>query len=126
MKNLAKPVIGFFATLMGAAVVVCLFYYAAWAKEPAPVISVDKTPIVRDAKAVSSFAPVVKKAAPSVVNIFSTQIIHMRRSRVPFDDPFFRQFFGGPSGQGDGNQQERTRQEHSLGSGIIISPDGYI
>jgi serine protease Do len=126
MKNLAKPVIGFFATLMGVAVMGCFFYYAAWAKEPAPAISVDKTPLVRDAKATSSFAPVVKKAAPSVVNIFSTQIVHMRRSRVPFDDPFFRQFFGDPFGQDDGSQRERTRRERSLGSGIIVSADGYI
>jgi serine protease Do len=119
--------VGFFAALMGAAVMVCLFYYAAWAKESTPVINVDQTPIVRDAKAVTSFAPVVKKAAPSVVNIFSTHIIHERLYRNPmFNDPLFRQFFGDPSGQDDGNQRERTRREQSLGSGIIISPDGYI
>src|ERR1035441_10047338 len=125
MKSLPKPVVGFIAALMGAAVMVCLFYYAAWAKESAPVINVDTTPIVRDAKAVTSFAPVVKKAASSVVNIFSTQIVHIRRNRA-FDDPFFPQFFGDPFGQGEGNQRERTRREQSLGSGIIISPDGYI
>jgi serine protease Do len=107
--------------------VVCLFYYAARARESAPAINVDTTPIVRDAKAVTSFAPVVKKAAPSVVNIFSTHIIHERLYRNPmFNDPLFRQFFGDPSGQDDGNQRERTRREQSLGSGIIISPDGYI
>ena len=126
MKNFPKPVLGFFAALMGSVAMAALFYFTAWAKDPAPAINVDTTPVVRDAKAVTSFAPVVKKAAPSVINIFSTQIVHMRHYRGPFDDPFFRQFFGDPSGQGDGNQQERTRREQSLGSGIIISTDGYI
>jgi serine protease Do len=127
MKSLPKPVVGFFAALMGAVAMVTLFYFTAWAKEPAPAINVDTTPIVRDVKAVTSFAPVVKKAAPSVVNIFSTHIIHERLYRNPmFNDPLFRQFFGDPSGQDDGNQRERTRREQSLGSGIIISPDGYI
>src|SRR5208282_3539071 len=98
--------------------------FTAWAKEPAPAINVDTTPIVRDARAVTSYAPVVKKAAPSVINIFSTHIVHQRLYRNPmFNDPFFRQFFGDPSG---GNQREITRKEESLGSGIIISPDGYI
>jgi serine protease Do len=119
-----------FAGVAGAALVVILFYYTALAKDSAPVIIVDKTPIVRDGKAVTSFSPVVKKAAPSVVNIYSTQIIQLRRYRNPFpNDPYFRQFFGDPSGQDNGNganQWGRTRREQSLGSGIIISSDGYI
>ena len=70
-------------------------------------------------------APVVKKAAPSVVNIYSTHIIHMRPFRNPFfDDPLFRQFFGDQFGPND--NREITRREQSLGSGVIISPDGYI
>jgi serine protease Do len=125
MKSLAKPVLGFFAALTGAVAIVGLVYFTAWAKEPAPVINVDKTSIVRDAKAVTSYAPVVKKAAPSVVNIYSTQIIHQRLYRNPFfDNPFF--FFGDPSGQNGGSHRDITRREESLGSGIIISPDGYI
>jgi len=127
MKSLPKPVLGIFAALTGAAVMVVLFYFTAWAGESAPAINVDTTTTVRDAKAVTSYASVVKKAAPSVVNIYSTHIIHERLYRNPmFNDPFFRQFFGDPSGQDDGNQRERTRREQSLGSGIIISPDGYI
>jgi len=127
MKCFSKPVLGLFATLMGAVAMVALVYFTAWAKEPAPSINVDTTPIVRDAKAVTSYAPVVKKAAPSVVNIFSTHIVHERLYRNPmFNDPFFRQFFGDPSGQDGGRQREITRREESLGSGIIISPDGYI
>jgi serine protease Do len=127
MNRLPKPVVGFFAALTGAVTMLALFYFTAWARETAPAINIDSTPIVRDARAVTSFAPVVKKAAPSVVNIFSTHIIHERLYRNPlFNDPIFRQFFGDPSDQGGGNQREVTRREQSLGSGIIISPDGYI
>ena len=127
MKNLPKPLVGIFAVFLGAAGMVILFYFTAWAKEPAPAINVDATPIVRDVKAVTSYAPVVKKAAPSVVNIFSTHIIHERLYRNPIlNDPFFRQFYGGPSGPDGGDQRDITRREQSLGSGIIVSPDGYI
>ena len=41
----------------------------------------------------------------------------------------FRQFFGNPFGGGDGEgqgQEPRQQKEHSLGSGVIVSPDGYI
>jgi serine protease Do len=117
----------FFAALTGALAVVALFYFSARAKDAAPVISVDTSPIVRDAKAVTSFAPVVKKAAPSVVNIFSTHIVHERIYRNPmFNDPLFRQFFGDPPSGRGGGQRDVTHREESLGSGIIISPDGYI
>jgi serine protease Do len=125
MKTLARPLVGIFAALLGALGMVTLFYFTAWAKEAAPAINVDAKPIVRDVKAGTSYAPVVKKAAPSVVNIFSTHIVRERLYRNPmFNDPLFRQFFGDPSG--GGNQREIQRKEESLGSGIIISPDGYI
>ncbi len=57
-----------------------------------------------------SFAPIVEKTAPAVVNIFTSRTV--RRSS---GDPFFDRFFGaGP------------RQQSSLGSGVIVSPDGVI
>jgi serine protease Do len=121
MKNMTTPKFGFFAAMFGAAGMLVLFYFTTWARDAAPSISVDKTPIVRDAKAVTSFAPVVKKAAPGVVNIFSTQIIHQRLYRNPF-----YQFFGDPSGQDSGSHRDITRRARGLGSGIIISSDGYI
>ncbi len=73
--------LGLFAALAGAMAMAVLFYFTAWAKDPVPAIKVDSAPIVRDARAVTSFAPVVKKAAPSVVNIYSTHIVHERLSR---------------------------------------------
>ncbi|WP_319825787.1 trypsin-like peptidase domain-containing protein [Thalassovita sp.] len=64
------------------------------------------------------FAPLVKQAAPAVVNIYAKRIVAERSS--PFqDDPFFRQFFGdrGPA---------RQRVQNSLGSGVILSEDGIV
>ena len=43
-----------------------------------------------------------------------------------FDDPFFRRFFGSPFGDNEGRRQPRTFKERSLGSGVIVTKDGYI
>ena len=43
-----------------------------------------------------------------------------------FDDPFFRQFFGNQFGQQQQQQQPQTQHEYSLGSGVIVNPDGYM
>ncbi len=67
----------------------------------------------------NSYAPAVKNAAPAVVNIQTTKIITERQH--PFaNDPMFRKFFGDSIGE------PRKRMESSLGSGVIISPQGYI
>jgi serine protease Do len=77
---------------------------------------VDNSPINRSTSGLTSFAPVVKRASPSVVNIYSTRVMHYHES-----NPFFQQFFGNPDGQ-----HELTRREQVLGSGVIITADGYI
>ncbi len=73
------------------------------------------------ASAPESFAPLVKKEIPAVVNISTRQVVKVRQPS-PFGDPqmdeFFYRFFGGKP------QREQVRQ--SLGSGFIISADGYI
>ena len=63
-----------------------------------------------------SFAPVVRKAAPAVVNIFARRVVHTQN--LLFNDPFFRQFFG--------DALPRDRVQNSLGSGVIVAPDGLI
>ncbi|MEO1604552.1 MAG: trypsin-like peptidase domain-containing protein [Pseudomonadota bacterium] len=64
------------------------------------------------------FAPLVKEAAPAVVNIYAKRVTQTRRN--PFsDDPFFRRFF---EGFGDG----QPRVQNSLGSGVILSRDGFV
>ena len=47
-----------------------------------------------------SFAPLVKKSAPAVVNIFTRKIVSQRQFSPLFDDPFFRRFFGDNFGRG--------------------------
>ena len=88
----------------------------------APKLTIEETPINRELKAATSVAPVVKKVGPSVVNIYSTVTIHDRPNQL-FNDPFFKRFFGDQFG---GQNQPRTHREQSLGSGVIVSPDGYI
>ena len=67
-----------------------------------------------------SFSPLVKKVAPSVVNIYTKRVV--ARNVHPFaNDPFFRQFFGRSFGG-----MTRNRVESALGSGVIIKEDGLI
>jgi len=70
-----------------------------------------------------SFAPLVKQASPAVVNIFTRKSVTQRGPASPlFNDPFFRRFFGDAFNR----VQPRQRQENSLGSGVIVRPDGLI
>lgn len=65
-----------------------------------------------------SYAPVVREAAPAVVNIYTKRVVRTRTS--PFlNDPFFSRFFGGSS-------TPRERIERSLGSGVIVREEGII
>src|SRR5436309_794393 len=67
-----------------------------------------------------SYAPVVQRAAPAVVNVYAAKTVAVRNPL--FDDPIFRRFFGvpgAPGGQGDPVQR-------SLGSGVLVDPAGLI
>ena len=73
--------------------------------------------------AFTTFAPVVKHVMPAVVNISSSKVVKnqdMGGGGI-LEDPFFRRFFGGRM-----PQMPRERRAESLGSGVIVSPDGYI
>jgi Do/DeqQ family serine protease len=62
-----------------------------------------------------SFAPVVRRVAPAVVNVYAARVIE---NRNPFmNDPFFRQFFGAVP---------REQVQRSLGSGVIVDPSGLV
>jgi len=72
-----------------------------------------------------SFAPLVKRAAPAVVNIYTRKVVTVRERVNPFmNDPFLRQFFGEQFGFGQSVPRERV--ENSLGSGVVIDPVGTI
>jgi Do/DeqQ family serine protease len=81
--------------------------------QPADLPAPDHRQVPSDAAAMRlSFAPVVRKAAPAVVNVFSKRVV---RTQV---DPFWGMFMNG------GIPQERVAQ--SLGSGSIVRPDGVV
>ena len=71
-----------------------------------------------------SFAPLVKKTSPAVVNIYAKRVVKEKmRSISPFfNDPFFNQFFNGSQFGGS----VRTRIKNSLGSGVIVDTTGVI
>jgi Do/DeqQ family serine protease len=63
-----------------------------------------------------SFAPIVKRVAPAVVNVYAAHVVE---NQNPFmSDPFFRQFFGGG--------MPRELVQRSLGSGVIVDPSGLV
>lgn len=69
-----------------------------------------------------SFSPVVKAAAPAVVNIYTRKVVRRNVSSPLLRDPFFRRFFGDMLPRGI--PQERV--ENSLGSGVIVGADGVV
>jgi Do/DeqQ family serine protease len=95
------------------------------APQSAPASRAPAAPIAAPGAALSAaalpdFSRVAERTVPAVANISSTQIV--RRPDSPFgNDPFFRYFFG----DNDDLYGGRSAQT-SLGSGVIVSPDGYI
>lgn len=81
--------------------------------------------VVRD-----SYADVVDRAAPAVVTIRSARRVRAPQQFPFFDDPFFQEFFGNPSSRNrssrNRSQKDRALVERALGSGVIVSTDGYI
>jgi len=74
----------------------------------------------------TTFAPVVRKVMPSVVSIYSSrQTTSDTRNQEWLNDPLFRRFLG-DQWLGGQTLLPRERQTRSMGSGVIISPDGYI
>jgi serine protease Do len=79
----------------------------------------------------AGFAPVVKKVLPAVVSVTSSRVTKvsddMDSQGLP-DDPLFRQFFGNGMGRQFRGQRQMPEQqrEKALGSGVIMTPDGYI
>jgi serine protease Do len=85
----------------------------------------DASPINRDARSGNSYSSVIRRASPSVVNIYSTKTVRSSRFHQFFDDPFFDRFFGDGTPHG-GQRGPNNFKAESLGSGVIVTEDGYI
>lgn len=89
-----------------------------------PVFAQDKVVPQTKVQVQLSYAPLVKKTAPAVVNVYTAKTVRTRQVQPLFNDPFFRQFFG--------DQLRRTvpgpkrKVQNALGSGVIIGKDGII
>src|SRR5260221_13724421 len=98
--------------------------YGAQNSSPAIALKRDTQPVQRGQLERASFSDVVKRVSPSVVKI-TTQTkarkVAMGANDLPgMDNPLFRQFFGGRL------PEARQEPQSGLGSGVIISADGYI
>lgn len=91
----------------------------SWLFSSAPADAQRRVPPPSKAAVQYSYAPIVKQAAPAVVNVYVRRRVAAFNS--PFaDDPFFRRFFGERFGM------PSDRIQSSLGSGVIVSPDGVV
>ena len=64
-----------------------------------------------------SYAPIVQRVAPAVVNVYAAKVIQNRNPLL--DDPIFRRFFGVPG-------QQPEQMQRSLGSGVMVDPSGLV
>ena len=110
--------------------VTCLATLPSFAKE-APKLSVSDREVDRSQRG-ASYASAIKRATPSVVTIESIRTIQVRQPRNPvMDDPMFRRFFAPDSDPTEGDSERggsrgRKFSQESMGSGVIVTEDGYI
>ena len=83
----------------------------------APAMSQDRRVPSSPAELRLSYAPIVQRVQPAVVNVFATKVVQNRNPLM--DDPIFRRFFGVP-----GNQPEQMQR--ALGSGVMVDPSGLV
>ncbi|HVM46642.1 MAG TPA: DegQ family serine endoprotease [Candidatus Acidoferrum sp.] len=98
---------------------------------PPPVgfnLPLDERPVPREGRPRTSFAPIVERVAPGVVKIETTATVtNSPTAQLPdLNDPFWQHFFGNQIPQSLTPHSPIRRHEHGLGSGVIVSKDGYI
>jgi serine protease Do len=99
--------------------------------KPAVSVKVDPAPLQRTNDSIS-YSPIVKRVAPAVVKVVTRERakeIESGGGLSPFDDPRLREFFGLPPGLTPDRRMQRQPQQPQqvgLGSGVIVSSDGYI
>ncbi len=112
-----RPALGPTATVLPALLVLA----ALLLPTPAPAAEARQVPESREQIRLS-FAPLVREAAPAVVNIYTRRVVRDQVGSPLFDDPFFRRFFGPGTPFGP----ERRREQNALGSGVIVRPGGLV
>jgi Do/DeqQ family serine protease len=116
MSGFGKPAVQRFAIAFSLAIATAA---AMPARAQDTITQLDKAVPKSRADVKLSYAPIVKRAAPAVVNVYVRSRTQQQVSPF-FNDPFFRRFFG----ENFGVPSERV--QNSLGSGVIVSPDGIV
>jgi len=106
--------------LVGALVVVTVFLAGSWYGLPHLTWQDKAGQAVAGTPGPDAIPDIVANAGPAVVRI-DTTTVQSSQSDPFLNDPFFRQFFGNQS-----RTPAQTQESHALGSGFIISADGYI
>jgi serine protease Do len=114
---------------MGAVAIVATFALAGFYELGAAAVRNSENPPATvhattrsEAAAGRGYSGVVKKVLPAVVNISNSHVVKNAEGESQGLDPFFRQFFGNDNRF----NVPKERVEKSLGSGVIVSPEGYI
>jgi len=94
-------------------------YYPQWVGLPRQDVQLRQAPIYsRMQEGPVSYAEAVSTASPAVANLYTTKFVN-KPNHPLFEDPQFRRFFGD-------NLPKQRRMESSLGSAVIMSPEGYL
>src|SRR3979409_934855 len=83
----------------------------------APAMSQDRRVPASAAELRLSYAPIVQRVQPAVVNVYAAKVVQNRNPLL--DDPIFRRFFGVPG-------QQPEQMQRSLGSGVMVDPSGLV
>src|SRR5258705_7804296 len=92
--------------------VICLSATAA-----VPAVAQDRRVPTSPAEVKLSYAPIVQRVQPAVVNVYAAKVVQNRNPLL--DDPIFRRFFGVPG-------QQPEQMQRSLGSGVMVDPSGLV
>ena len=130
MNRSARTFLGTLPVLAGG----ILLAWSLHAKESAPklTLKVDETAVSRNDRLPSSFAPVVKRVAPSVVKVVTStrpKLNGRGDAEDGMDERLLRRFFGlpgDPGGSGGLGRNFPMPKTEGLGSGVIVTEDGYI
>jgi len=121
-RTVLKVGIGFMLVIVAFAVVLATSFHGrgALASEPSTTAPAEIPAAGNTEVAPNSYSPIVSRVAPAVVTILSEGHVEAAQQQPSEDGQDFGQFFGG------GQERQAPRRRSALGSGVIVSSDGYI